>query len=70
MTRPLCGHCGGLMYKPWDDLVLRCWICSRSSFTRPATKADSKDSQHQQRVGRGMDRWIERMEAVNDAENG
>ena len=66
----MCERCKGLMYIDGLDHDWRCWICSRSSFTRPATKADSKDSQHQQRVGRGMDRWIERMEAVNDAENG
>ena len=64
----MCARCGGLMYKPWDDLGLRCWICSRSSFTRPATKADSKDSQHQQRVERGMDRWIERMDGEEETD--
>ena len=61
----MCARCGGLMYKPWDDdLGLRCWICGRSTLLtpRPATKADAKDSQHQQRVERGMDRWIERMD--------
>ena len=48
---------------------LRCWICSRSTIlSRPATKADARDSQHQQEVERGMDRRFGRMEAVNDAE--
>ena len=51
-----------LMYKPWDDdLGLRCWICGRSTLTRLATKADAKDSQHHQRVERGMDRWLDRL---------
>ena len=50
------------MYRPWDDdLGLRCWICGRSTLTRLATKADARDSQHHQRVERGMDRWIDRM---------
>ena len=40
---------------------LRCWICSRSTITRQATVADARDSQHQQRVERGMDRWMDRM---------
>ena len=57
------------MYRPWEDeMGLRCWICSRSTIlSRPATKADARDSQHQQGVERGMDRWFGRLEAVNDA---
>ena len=51
------------MYRPRDDdLEMRCWICSRSTIlTRPATKADARDSQHQQRVDRELDRWLDRM---------
>ena len=34
------------MYKPWDDLVLRCWICGRSPITRHATEQDSRERKY------------------------
>ena len=57
----MCERCGGLMYREKLDNDSRCWICGRSTLTRLATKADARDSQHHQRVERGMDRWLDRL---------
>ena len=60
-----CKRCDGLMYKPFDDLGLRCFQCGRSTLTRMATEADAKDSINGNRAG-GMMRYLFKLQQEGD----